>query len=215
MYLNNKISRNTIIHFSNFCHNQGVTSVYAINRRLSFKGELLFQNNTANSSAGMYIIDHSSISFDEDSNVAFIQNYGHKGVAVFLRNHSTVLFDRNSKTNVKSNKATNGIIYSEDYSKVTFTGNCEVIFYNNLATQYGAVISSFDSSQIEFSGKSKVTFNSNIVVHSRRLPPTAGGVIYSGIYSNVLFKGIYSMVFSHNNILMCVYVHNIVKSHHE
>ena len=204
VYLKNKISRNIIIHFSKFCHNQGVTSVYAINQRLSFKGELLFQNNTANRSAGMYIIDHSSISFDKDSNIAFIQNYGYKGVAVFLANHSTFLFDRNSKANFKYNKATNGIIYSEDYSKVIFTGNCEMIFYNNLATQHGAAISSFDNSQIEFSGKSKVTFNSNIVAHSRRLPPTAGGIIYSGIYSNVMFKGNSSMVFIHNNILMCV-----------
>ena len=50
VYFQNRISKHNdiiIFHSSNFCHNLHVTSIYAVNQRLSFNGRLLFQNNTA------------------------------------------------------------------------------------------------------------------------------------------------------------------------
>ena len=186
VYIENRISQHNIIfHYSKFCHNQGATPVYVINEKLCFKGELLFLNNTAKQSAGIYISDHSSISFGQDSNVTFIQNNAHKGGAIFLRNHSSVLFDESSKAKFNYNEASTGIIYSEANSNVVFTGNCEVSFTDNSAKQYGAAVYSFNNSHVTFDGKSKVKFNSN-TVHSMS---QNGGIIYIESYGNILFKG--------------------------
>ena len=189
LYIENRISQynNIIIQYSKFCHNQDVTPVYVINGKISFNGEVLFLNNTAKQRAGIYIRDHSYITFGKDSNVSFIQNYAHKGGAIFLRNRSIVLFDNNSKAKFNYNKATNGTIYSEAYSKVTFTGNSEATFNSNSATQYGAAIYSLDNSHVVFSGKSIVKFNSNAVHSVTGLPN--GGIIYSEDYGNILFTG--------------------------
>ena len=204
LYIEDRLSQhnNIIIQYSKVCHNQDVTPVYVINETISFNGELLFLNNTAKQSAGIYISDHSNITFGQDSNVTFIQNYAHKGGAVFLRNHSIALFDKNSRIKFNYNKATNGTIYSEGYSKVTFTGNSEVTFNSNSATQYGGAICSLDNSHVVFSGKSKVKFNSNAVHLVTRL--ANGGVIYSEGYGNILFKG---TVFSYNIAYYNVYMH--------
>ena len=186
---NNRISQHNNInfHYSNFCHNHDVTPVYVSNEKLSFRGELLFLNNTAKQSAGIYIRNHSSICFGQDSNVTFIQNHSPRGGAVFLKNYSIVLFDKNSKVKFNYNKATSGTIYCKANSQVIFTGNCEVTFNSNLATQYGAAIYSLVNSHVVFSGKSKVKFNSNAVHSVTGL--TNGGIIYSERYGSILFKG--------------------------
>ena len=189
LYIEDRIYQhiNIIFQYSKFCHNQNVTSVYVINEKISFNGEVLFLNNTAKQSAGIYIRDHSYITFGKDSNVSFIQNHAHKGGAIFLRNHSIVLFDNNSKAKFNYNKITNGTIYSEAYSKVTFTGNSEATFNSNSATPYGAAICSLDNSHVVFSGKSIVKFNSNTIHSVTELPN--GGIIYSEGYGNILFTG--------------------------
>ena len=203
VYIEDRLSRynNIIIQYSKFCHNQGVTPVYVIIEKLCFKGELLFLNNTAKQSAGIYIRDHSSVSFGQDSNVTFIQNNAHKGGAIFLRNHSIVLFDENSKAKFNYNEASTGTVYSEANSNVVFTGNCEVSFTGNSAKQYGAAVYSFNNSHVTFSGKSKVKFNSNTV----RSMSQNGGIIYIESYGNIMFKGN-----SFYSVLVLIYVHSLL-----
>ena len=65
----------------------------------------------ANNGAGIYISDHSTITFGEDSTVQF-----------------------------NNNTAITGTIYAKISSNVTFKANCEVKFSNNSATQYGTAI---------------------------------------------------------------------------
>ena len=158
LYIEDRLSRynNIIIQHSKFCHNQDVTPVYVINGKISFNGELLFLNNTAKQSAGIYIRDHSSITFGQDSNVTFIQNYAYNGGAIFLKNHSIILFDKNSKAKFTCNKGTSGIVYFEAYSKVAFTGNCEVTFNSNSATMValGGAIYTEGYGNILFTGNS-------------------------------------------------------------
>ena len=58
---NNRIS----FHHSNFCHNQG-TSIYVVNQKLNFHGNLLFLNNTAEYGAGILISNKASIIFGKN-----------------------------------------------------------------------------------------------------------------------------------------------------
>ena len=136
VYVKNRIFQhsklnNIVFHCSKFCHNQGVTSIFIKNQRISLSGDHLFQNNTAKYGAGIYITDHSTISFGENSDVSFIQNSAkYKGGAILLNNHSVVLFDENSKTNFSYNKVIKVI-----------------------AAGYGAAIYSFNNSHVIFTGK--------------------------------------------------------------
>ena len=65
VYIENEISEDTIsiffCHF-NFCHNQG-TTIFVINQRLNFYGNILFLNNTAKYGAGIYISNKAAVIF--------------------------------------------------------------------------------------------------------------------------------------------------------
>ena len=56
-----------------FGDNQGVF-IYAIHHIIYLNEKVLFQNNTAENGAGIYIHDYSTAVFNKNSNVAFIQN---------------------------------------------------------------------------------------------------------------------------------------------
>ena len=127
-------------------------------------GEVIFDNNVAESGAGIFINGHSTVLFGENSNVKFANNsVDHNGAALFLNSHSTVLFDDNSTIKFIDNKATNGTIFSKDKSNVTFKATCKVTFTGNSAKQYGTAIYSSDNSHITFTGNATVTFESNVI----------------------------------------------------
>ena len=142
MYLENiSLKYNKVILTDSiFYNNQGV-SVYAIHHIIYLNGKLLFQNNIAENGAGIYIHDYSTVIFNKNSNVTFIQNAAvNSGGAIFLRNHLVCLFDHNSVATFYNNNATNGTIYTEVSCNMTFKATCEVTFSGNLVTQYGATI---------------------------------------------------------------------------
>ena len=138
VYIENTIYRhNVTIHYTKFCHNQGI-SVYAVNQNIYLNGEILFQNNTVENGTAIHISDHSTVIFSENSDVTFTQNFAKdRGGTVFLRNHSNIIFDQNSVTVFNDNIATyyGGAIYSEVSSNITFKANCKVTFSNNSAKQ--------------------------------------------------------------------------------
>ena len=229
VYIGNTISmrnnNNVSFHNSKFCHNQGV-SVYAVNQNIYLNGNIVFQNNTAENGAGIYVTDHSTVLFGVNSNVTFLQNSADlSGGSVFLRNHSKVIFDHNSVAAFNDNVAIyDGTIYSGVSSNITFKANSEVIFSHNSAdfggaifsydnscvvfegdsvtvfgnnTAYdGAAIYSHDNSYILFEGNSSPVFNSNIADH-------CGGAISSDDYSSIFFEGNSSPVFSDNIGVRC------------
>ena len=220
VYLENKYSK-IILNNSTFNYNQGI-SVYATNQKIYLDGKVLFENNTAENGAGIYISDHSTVIFVNNSEVKFIQNSAKHRGAVFLRNHSSIIFDQNSVVSFINNSATNGIVYSDAWSNVTFKGNCNVIFSGNSATQRGAAIYS-DNSLITFTGNSNVIFSSNYVSiddersyayypdysHYPDYPDHPyypydkhkhdhGGIIYSINFSNISFKGSSTTLFKNN-----------------
>ena len=142
MYIieNRIINCNTNIAFHNcrFCYNQGL-SIYALNHHLYLSEENLFQKNIAESGAGIYISDYSTVTF-KNADVAFIQNSAIYGGTIFLKNQSTVSFDQNSMIIFNNNSATNGTVYAEAYCNVIFTENSQVTFTDNLVTQLCAAI---------------------------------------------------------------------------
>ena len=181
-----------------FCNNQGI-SVYAINHKIYFSGEILFWNNLAEHGTGVYITDHSNVIFDKNSNVTFIENSANnRGGAVFLRNHSICLFDQNSIVTFNNNKAANGTIYSKISCNVTFKANCKVAFSNNTAIQCGAAIYSVNNSHVTFTGKANVAFNNNIVLLSSNYYHRFGGILYLYYNCNISFEGNSTTVFSNN-----------------
>ena len=164
-----------------FCNNQGISVYAAINLRIYFNGKTLFQNNTAETGAGIYINDHSAVIFDNNSDVIFIQNSAnHRGGAIFLINHSICLFDQNSIVMFSDNRATTGIIYSKFDCNISFEGNSTTVFSNNTA-DYGAAVSLTHNSYVSFKGNSVTVFSDNIA-HNY------GGAIYSIDYSTITFK---------------------------
>ena len=183
---------------SSFSNNQG-TSIYLENYyNLHVMGEVLFQNNEAEDGAGIYISDHSTVMFGENSNTKFINNsVYHNGAAISLNDNSSVIFDDNSIVKFYHNKAHNGIVYSNGRSSVMFKATCKVTFSNNTAAQYGAAIYSFDSSQVVFTGNSTVTLNNNFIsFHDAHLQH--GGTILSKSNSILVFEENSVILFSDN-----------------
>ena len=192
-----KIPNNVYFTDSNFCNNKGA-SIYVVFNILYFTGEVLFKNNMAESGAGIYTNSRSTIIFDKNSNVKFINNSAdYSGAAIFINTHSTLVVEHNSIVEFINNKATNGTVYSYNNSKVVFAATCQVIFSSNSATQYGGAIYSSYSSYITFTGSSEVTFNDNTVSSNARHIQVCGN-IFSATYSHISFEENSVTVFNNN-----------------
>ena len=202
VYINNRYSEcnsnNITFHCTNFYSNKGV-SIYVVNQRLHFYGNSLFRSNIANDSAGIYISDHSTVIFDNNSDVTFVHNFAYRGAAVFLRNHSSITFDENSIVTFHNNNATNGTVYADTSSNVTFKGNCHVNFSSNSVTQLGAAIYSVSHSYIVFTGNSNVAFINNVVTNTDHKINESGGIICSGHNSYITFNENSATLFIENN----------------
>ena len=173
-----------------FYNNQGVSVYLSRNTHLHVSGDILFENNVAENGAGIYISDHSIVTFD--SNAKLVNNSAyHNGAAIFASRHSNVIFEQSSVVTFNDNTASNGTVYCEASSNVTFKANCNVTFNSNSVTQYGAAVYSFDNSHVTFTGNSKVTFNDNTA---------SNGTVYCEASSNVTFKGNCNVTFNRNSV---------------
>ena len=185
-------------HTSNFHNNQGVSVYLSRNTYLRVSGDVLFENNVAENGAGIYISDHSTVTFDKNSNAKLVNNFvDHNGAAIFVSHHSNIIFEQSSVVTFNDNKASNGTVYCEASSNVTFKANCNVTFSSNSVTQYGTAIYSFDNSHITFTGNSKVTFINNIV-SSNDTDLQHGGTIYSENIGYISFEENSFTVFTNN-----------------
>ena len=203
MYYNNK-----------FYNNQGVSIYLSHNCSLSISGDILFKSNRAENGAGIYISDHSTVIFGENSNVKFINNsVDHNGSAIFMNSYSNVTFEQNSTTTFNDNKGISGTIYSEDNSEFIFAATSRVIFNSNSVTQYGAAIYSFDNSHVTFTESSNVTFSNNVVsTNERSRDMEFGGTIFSSTHSHISFDGNSTIVFSDNSANVGAAIFSFYKS---
>ena len=184
---------------SKFQHNHGV-SIYVANHKVFLTGKILFSNNIATDGSGIYITNHSTVIFGENSDVEFMNNrVNGKGSAIFLQGCSTVLFDQNSKVPFHDNNATNGTVCSETSSNVIFNGACQVTFSSNLVKQYGAAIHSIDNSDIIFKGTASVNITNNINFMSSDWNYIQyGGTICSENSGHISFEGNSVTIFNNN-----------------
>ena len=176
---------NDNITFQNvkFCHNKGV-SIYVVNENIYLFEKVLFQNNTAENGAGIYMKDHSTVIFGKNSDAAFIQNSANNnGGAVFLTDHSSIIFDQNSMATFNGNNAYRGTIFSVFNCNVTFQAACKVTFSNNLVGRRGSAIHS-SGGRITFTGNSKVNFINN----EARIYDFSGAIL-SRLTSHISFEG--------------------------
>ena len=189
---------NHYINNSTFQNNQALSIYFSGHQNINFAGNLLFKNNKAEIGTGLYISNHSTVTFGENSTIKFINNTAdHYGAAIFLDNHSSTVFDKNSIVNFSENYATNGTFYSNDSSVVLFKGICKVTFNNNKARLYGAAILSSENSQITFAGNSSVNFTNNIVPNHNQ-SSMLGGTIFIENYSLITFMERSITMFSNN-----------------
>ena len=197
-----------------FYNNQGRTTYLSSYCSLHISGDIMFKNNRAENGAGIYISDHSTVIFGENSNVKFINNsVDHNGSAIFMNSHSSVTFEQNSIATFNDNKGISGTIYSEDNSNITFKGTSQLIFNSNLVMQYGATIYSFDNSHVTFTGSSNVTFSNNVVsTNERSRDMEFGGIIFSSTHSHISFDGNSTIVFSDNSANVGAAIFSFYKS---
>ena len=189
---------NHYINNSTFQNNQAISIYFSGHQNINFAGNLLFKNNEAEIGTGLYVSNHSTVTFGENSTIKFINNTAeHYGAAIFLNNHSSVVFDKNSMVNFRDNYATNGTFYSKDSSVVLFKGTCRVTFNSNKARLYGAAILSSENSQITFTGNSSVNFTNNIVPNHNQ-SSMLGGTIFIENYSLITFMERSITMFSNN-----------------
>ena len=187
---------------SSFHNNEGI-SIYMHNNELSdhilhLTGVILFENNIAEDGAGIFVSDHSSVIFGENSNIKFINNtVYHNGATIFLNKNSIAIFDNNSVATFYHNNASSGVVYSTCNSSVIFKGICNVTFSRNSATQYGAAIYSLDYSQVIFTGNATTSFSNNIITTSS-IHLQHGGTILSENNSCIIFKENSFTIFSSN-----------------
>ena len=159
---------------------------------LYINGEVLFENNVAESGAGIYVNDFSKVVFD-NSNMKFANNFvSDSGAAIFLKDYSSVLFDHNSVVTFSSNSATQygSAIYSSDNSHVTFTGNSNIEFNDNIASidGHGGSVYSQHHSSVSFEDNSTVAFQMNIGYNDGAILSCYNSTIIFGDGSIVLFN---------------------------
>ena len=197
-----------------FYNNQGITTYLSSYCSLHISGDILFKNNRAENGAGIYISDHSTVIFGENSNVKFINNsVDHNGSAIFMNSHSKVTFKNNSIATFNGNKGISGTIYSKKNSQITFTATSSVIFNSNLVMQYGATIYSFDNSHVTFTGSSNITFSNNVVsTNERSRDMEFGGIIFSSTHSHISFDGNSTIMFSNNSANVGAAIFSFYKS---
>ena len=87
-----KLCEYLMLQNSKFHHNSA-TPVYLTNQNLYMNGKIEFYGNVAENGGGIFISDHSNVTFYKSAAVNFTQNTAnHNGGAIFLSNHSSILF---------------------------------------------------------------------------------------------------------------------------
>ena len=171
---------------SSFHNNQGVSIYLSKQQHLYISGEVSFENNVADYGAGIYMSNHSTVTFGKNSNTKFINNsVYYNGAAIFLNEYSSILFDNNSTVTFTGNRATSGTIYSKVNSNLTFRATSEVIFSSNSVTKYGTAIYSSDNSNVTFAGNA--IFDNN-VIPSNDMHSQLGGTVFTENNNHIFFE---------------------------
>ena len=174
----NKSDR-VVLSDSLFADNQG-HCIYGTYQNLYINKTVLFTNNEAQSGAGIYITNNSTITFCNNSNVTFHHNRAENnhGGAIFV-NNSDIVVQNNSHLNFSSNHALQGgAVYSTDTSIIRLEETSTMELSENTAAQDGGAIYLNNKCTILINGAS--FFRSNTAIE--------GGAIYSKDNSEIKFQ---------------------------
>ena len=218
LFKKNSAENGTGIYIKNYCYvifdeNSEVTfiqnsangrggAVFLTNHSICLfdhNSNVTFNNNHA-ANGIVYSSVNSNVMFKANSEVIFRSNIVDiNEVAIYPANNSHVT----SKEDIKYISVGNGIIgyrtddfyygsiiYSCQYSNVSFEGNSTTVFSNNTAADYGGGIYIGLFSNVFFQGNSHTVFSNNTAEF--------GGGIFIELYSNVSFQENSNTVFSNN-----------------
>ena len=174
-----KKSDRVVLSDSLFTDNRG-SCIYGSYQNLYIKKTVLFTKNVAESGAGIYITNNSTITFCINSNVTFHHNRAENnhGGAIFV-NNSDIVVQNNSHLNFSSNHALQGgAVYSTDTSIIRLEETSTMELSENTAAQNGGAIYLNTNCKILLNGNS--FFRSNKAIE--------GGAIYSKDNSVIKFQ---------------------------
>ena len=190
-----KLCEYLILQNSKFHHNRG-TPIYLTNQNLYMNGKIKFYGNVAENGGGIFISDHSNVTFHKSAIVNFTQNTANNnGGAIFLTNHSSILFKDHPTALYQCHELRNKI--GDHYLGEIFL---TVTFFNNSANEFGTYVY-VHSSNIIIGDTATVTFKSDPHCNCNRF-------LYIEYYSTVTFEGNSTATFYNgvaNNVDSVVY----------
>ena len=156
----NKIMEYIFFINSVFLYNQGIP-IYISHQNVVIAGNMLFKGNVANRGGGIFINNHTKVTYNR-LYAKFINNNAWYGGALCLAKNSNSVFEGNSVVTFNNNTAryAGGALYIEDYSAIAFEGNSALTMYDNQANEGGAIYIT-NNSALKFNENSTVTINNN------------------------------------------------------
>ena len=196
-----KLCEYLILSNSKFHHNRG-TPIYLTNKNLYMNGKIEFYGNVAENGGGIFISDHSNVTFHKSATINFTQNTANNnGGAIFLTNHSSILFKVHPTALYQCGELHN--IIGDHYFDGIFL---IVTFFNNSANEFGAYVY-VNSSNITIGDTATVTFKSdeyNTNAHN--------SFLYIEHYSTVTFEGNSTAMFYNNFNVIGGVVHSVLSA---
>ena len=194
-----KLCENLNLQNSIFHGNKGVP-VYLSNKNLHIHGNIEFYNNIAENGGGIFISNHSKVTFHKSATVNFTHNTANNnGGAIFLTNHSNVVFEEHPTTVYQCHDNTLYDTLSDQYLAKSLT----VTFYSNTANGFGQVIYAHNSN-ITVGGNANVTFNDN------RRAICTNNAVYVNYHCTVTFEGNSKATFDCYGEMMYIDVHSTI-----
>ena len=172
-----KLCEYLILQNSKFHYNRG-TPVYLTNQNLYMNGKIEFYGNVAENGGGIFISNHSNVTFHKSATVNFTQNTANNnGGAIFLTNHSSILF-KDHPTSLYQCHELHNTIGDHYLDGISLT----VTFFNNTVNEFGAYIYAH-SSNITIGDTATVKFKGDQLYNRHN------GFLYIEHYSAIIFEG--------------------------
>ena len=191
--------KTSITFIKNSAHSRGGAILLTNHSICSFdhNSNVTFNNNYATRGI-IYSSASSIVTFKGTSEITFSSNLVRLfGAAIYSADNSYVMFKENTKVILTNNRVISagsnryyhgGIIYSLQYSNISFEGNSTTVFSDNFADNGGGIYI-YNSCNIFFQENSNTVFGNNAADN--------GGGIYV-YYSNIFFQENSNTVFDSN-----------------
>ena len=179
----------------NFYYNE--VPIHLSNQNLYISGDIEFIGNVADNGGGIYISDHSNVTFYKSATINFTHNRANRnGGAIFLTNHSSIVFKEHHTLQRCHDRKPYYIVGDQYYTRSLIA----VTFHNNSANEFGGDIYAHNSS-IVFGDTTDVKFKGNCMyAHSSCDGISGSSMVYISGQSIMMFGENSSATFTrHSN----------------